>query len=132
MFDKPDKEIVYSDDPEHFGEATLEEAIDRAINQDWGGHLKPGVTITIHQGEVRACKPSDYAPDAWHILEDMECRASDDVGEVAEGFMFCEDEAREELEEFLKQWSDKHLACHFYAVDNIKEIEVTLTEEHFE
>lgn len=88
--------------------------------------------VEVERGVVRQPKPSDYF-GKWgveDILENMNCRATDDAGEHAEDFaMNVPAEAKAELQALIEAWADKNLSCDFYRVDSIEKIVVDCTTE---
>lgn len=127
-----DGKFAYSFDGEYYNYETLEEAIDSAVNYD--EDLKVGEVITISQGVVVKRVPSDYFAfhNAMDIIEQIHCNASDEVGECADDMYYVPKEHVYELETIVQAWANKHMQCNFYAVVDTKEIQVTLTEEHFQ
>lgn len=126
--------LVYSYNEEDFSYDTAEEAIESLINSYWSDDLEVGSEVSIYVGTAVKQVPSHFFGQCAvaSLLEDAQYRAEDECGEFAEYFTECSKEAQEELETLIDSWADRHLKCGFYTVRDIREIQVTLTEEHFE
>lgn len=71
-------------------------------------------------------KPTDFI-DVSGVMEDMEQRAYDECGDFAEGFVDESEEAREELEDLLSYWANRHCVVNFYLTED--EYRYKITEE---
>lgn len=65
------------------------------------------VGATYYEADFRHITGSDLV-SVDRLIEDMEERLYDEVGECAEGGLDVSDEAAKELEAFLVQWAEKH------------------------
>jgi hypothetical protein len=106
------KEEAWSVNDEDFRYDSLRELIDN--NRD---ELNLGVTVYV--GE--ATRPTMYQLcDADDVIETMADRAYDIGGEYAEGFPCVSQAARDELNDLLSGWLEKHCIVDFYSVSNVK------------
>lgn len=111
---------AWSTNNEDFRYSSLEDLIDSN-----SGELTVGQTVYV--GDGRKPKMSEFC-DANDVIELMQNRCYDIGGEYADGFM--DDisvEEKQELNELLKNWMEKHVAIDFYTVHDVREY--VLTEE---
>ncbi|MBM4206812.1 MAG: hypothetical protein FJ190_01940 [Gammaproteobacteria bacterium] len=111
---------AWSTNNEDFNYSSLEDLIDSNI-----GELAVGQTVYV--GDGRKPKLSEFC-DANDVIELMQNRGYDIGGEYADHFMDdVTPEAKQELDEFLKSWMEKHVTINFYTVHDV--LEYVLTEE---
>ncbi|MDQ8942048.1 hypothetical protein [Acinetobacter soli] len=112
-------------------------------DEDWSGYDNPHEAIQdmkenddLEVGNVfltgirRDLTPESYFPNADDLLEQYDGNIYDNCGEYAHdntGSDQVTDEAKQELNDFLKSWASKHLSLSCYEVDH--EEEITLTQE---
>jgi len=84
------------------------------------------VGTVYYEADFRHITGKDLV-DASRLIEDMEERLYDEVGECAEGGLDVSNEAAEELEEFLVQWAEKHtdLGRFYKIIGKSREMKVT-------
>jgi len=117
---KMGKVEAWSTNNEDFNYSSLEDLIDSNI-----GELAVGQTVYV--GDGRKPKLSEFC-DANDVIELMQNRGYDIGGEYADHFMDdVTPEAKQELDEFLKSWMEKHVTINFYTVHDV--LEYVLTEE---
>lgn len=126
-----DSRYVYSSCGEVYNHETALEAIDDAILRCSAEDFKVGTELSYHKAIARDFIPSDFV-NVDSILEDIDCRVSDEGGEWAEDFIYCSPEAKDELEQLVSDWANKHLTCSFYGIRNNEEISFLITEEMYE
>ena len=122
---------VYSVDGETYNHDNLEDLIDDAITRCNSEIFEVGNELYYHKAIARDFVPSDFV-NVDSILDDMDCRASDEGGEWAEDFTYCSKEAKEELDKLVSAWANKNLTCSFYGIRNDERMTFTITEELFE
>lgn len=124
------KRIVYSTDNENFNIDCEGEAIDTLISESFEP-LTVGQSLFYYVADAREFVPSDFVTDyrVEDLIENMNCSACDEAGEYAEDFGYCTKEDREELKGLIGAWADKHLTCSFWGVDNVREVELVITQE---
>lgn len=124
------EQIVFSVDGESFNHHSLQVAFESAVNSKFHS-LSPGDTITLSYGMVVEKVPSNYVDSNTvdNILDGMECAACDDVGEVADGFSYMSDDARERLMVMIKKFVDIEMSAGFYGVEYIRECHLPVTED---
>ncbi len=126
---------IYSTDKENwtFSSESMVGAIEEYIADNTGGDFNVGDTLTVFEGDKIPYKFNDLLC-VNSIIEDIQGRAYDNVGEHAEGFLDdVTDVQKTELGVIINLWAKKHgIEPNFYSVNNIKEIEVTLTKEMME
>lgn len=111
---------AWSTNNEDFNYSSLEDLIDSNC-----GDLDVGQTVYV--GDGRKPKLSEFC-DADDVIELMQNRGYDIGDEYAEGFMDdISPEAKQELDDLLKNWMKKHVAINFYTVHGVREY--VLTEE---
>lgn len=112
-------------------------------DEDWSGYESPQEAMqdmadedALESGNVfstgirRDLKPESYFPDADDVLERYDDNIYDNCGEYAHdntGSDQVTEEAKKELNDFLKKWAGNHLSLSCYEVDH--EEEITLTQE---
>lgn len=126
-----DPRYVYSVDGETYNHDNLEDTIDDAITRCSSEIFEVGNELCYHKAIARDFIPSDFV-NVESILDDMDCRASDEGGEWAEDFTYCSKEAKDELEKLVSDWANKHLECSFYGIRNNELMTFTITEEMYE
>lgn len=96
----------YSRDDEFFRFDSLGELIDdmRADGTE------PQVGDTYHEANFRRCTADDAISVYW-VLEDMDSRMGDDIGESYDDnpFSTTSTEAKDELKQLLEAWVNKHV-----------------------
>lgn len=115
---------VYSLNNEEFSD--YDSIVDELLNE-----YLPGTKVTIYEGDPVQRKHSDFI---WcsSIIDDMIERAYEDADDHADGYLleFRNVEGFEKIKELnsvISEWFDKNAAQpKFYAVKNVKEIEITL------
>lgn len=122
---------VYSTDGETYNHDNPEDAIDDALTRCSSEDFKVGVELSYHKAIARDFVPSDFV-DIDSIIDNMDCRATDEAGEWAEDFTYCSPEALDELEHLVSDWANRHLTCSFYGIREDEEITFTITEEMYE
>lgn len=109
---------VWSTNNEDFRYGSLEDLIDSN-----SGELTVGQTVYV--GEGRRPKLSEFC-DADDVVELMQNRGYDIGGEYADNFMDdITPEAKQELDELLKNWMEKHVTINFYTVHDVREYVLT-------
>ncbi len=111
---------AWSTNNEDFTYKSLDDLIDSNI-----GELEVGQTVYVGDGKrpelSKLCNVDE-------VIELIEIRGRDMGGEYAEGFMDdISPEAKQELDDLLKNWMKKHVAINFYTVHGVREY--VLTEE---
>ncbi|MDZ4153264.1 hypothetical protein [Methylicorpusculum sp.] len=109
---------AWSTNNEDFNYSSLEELIDSN-----SGELAVGQRIYVRDG--RKPKLSEIC-DADAVIELMQNRGLDIGGEYADSFM--DDvsvEAKQELDDLLKSWMQKHVTINFYTVHDAREYVLT-------
>lgn len=120
MVNKMSELEAWSTNNEDFRYSSLEDLIDSN-----SGEFEAGQTVYV--GEGRRPKVSEFC-DADDVIEMMQNRAYDIGGEYADGFMDdISAEEKQELNDLLKNWMDKHVSIDFYTVHDVREY--VLTEE---
>lgn len=85
---------------------------------------------TIYEG-VMATPCNKQWVDADRIIEDIQCNAQDDCGELAEYYLTdISKEAMQELSEIITAWANRQEIPSFWSVVNVRER--TITEEDME
>lgn len=91
------------------------------------GDLEVGNTFLT--GIKNVPSPTRYIPDAEEILEkydeSIDCEHGCEYTDCNTGSDKVTDEAKKELNAFLKQWAGKHLDITFWEIDHEEEIKVT-------
>lgn len=111
---------AWSTNNKDFNYSSLEDLIDSN-----SGELAVGQTIYV--GDGRKPKLSEFC-DADNVIELMQNRGFDIGDEYADSFM--DDvsvEAKQELNDLLKSWMEKHVTINFYTVHDVREY--VLSEE---
>lgn len=84
---------------------------------------------TFLTGIKRRPEPIQFLHDADEILESYEERICDEhdwsYAQGNTGVDDITDEAKKDLNDFLKAWSEKHLNITFYEIEHDEEVEVT-------
>lgn len=113
-------EECWSANGEDFNCDTLEELL--AENDQ----LKPG--DTIHVGQAVHPDPANYA-DANDVIDDVACRGCDDGGESADDYATdVTEEAKAQLNNFLRAWLRTHCPPDFYKVRNTRPYVLTAAD----
>jgi hypothetical protein len=111
---------AWSTNNEDFNYGSLEDLIDSNSSE-----LAVGQTIYV--GDGRQPKYSEFC-DANDVIELMQNRGYEIGGEYADSFMDdVSAEAKQELNDLLKSWMEKHVTVNFYTVHDVREY--VLTEE---
>jgi hypothetical protein len=79
---------------------------------------------TVHVGESIYAPTTDYISADW-IIDDIACRASDEVGEVANDWLHGLSknvDAKAELENLVADFIDKHERPTFWKVENCRQV----------
>ena len=126
-------EYRYSTDEEFFNFESEEECLDSIINNS-NDSLPDliGQEVVFWKGKIVEQKSSDFVTtyEVDSFLEALNERANSECGESAEDFAYnVPKEAQEELLKFMEEWSDKHLQCWFYAVTDVEEVKVVITQD---
>ena len=103
-----DQGICYSTDDEDFCFHSLDEVFDDLASD---GNLEEGAIY--YEVDFRRMTGKDVV-SVTRLIEDMEERLYDEIGEAAEGGLDVSNEAAEELEAFIAQWIDKHTDVNRY------------------
>lgn len=109
---------AWSTNNEDFRFSSLEDLIDSN-----SGELEVGQTVYV--GDGRKPKLSEFC-DANDVIELMQNRGYDIGGEFADGFM--DDvsmEEKQELNDLLTSWMEKHVTINFYTVHDVREYVLT-------
>ncbi len=97
-------------------------SLDDLINSN-SGELAVGKTVYV--GDGRKPKLSEFC-NANDVIELMQNRGYDIGGEYADTFMDdISSEAKQELNELLKNWMEKHVTINFYTVHDVREYVLT-------
>jgi hypothetical protein len=113
------QEQTWSLDGEYFAYDSLEELLD-----NYGDAISYGSTVYVGD-KVDASKDTLRLVDADDIIDMMSERAWDNFGECAEDYPIVSEEARQELNDMLKGWTEKHCKPSFYWIKNVREYVVT-------
>jgi hypothetical protein len=79
---------------------------------------------SVHVGESVHAPTTDYVSADW-IIDDISCRASDEVGEVADDWLRSlskNADAKVELEKLVADFIDKHERPTFWKVENVRQV----------
>lgn len=111
--------IVYSTNGEDFDYHSVGEVFDKLEAR---GELRE--RITYFSAEAFIPKPSDFFR-AKFLLDDIEERAYDNCGEWPNFTSQLTTAQREELQQLVSDWLDKHMTVNFWTVKDIKPLNVT-------
>ncbi len=121
-----DQDVCYSADGEIF-----HSDLDGVMDDMWNCQDNPkvGDKVTIYQGVTIHRNHKDYL-DVTSIIEDMCCRAYDDLSDFTDGYLVeLEGKLAKQFEKVILEWLDKNIPQpHFHGVKDVKEIEVTLRD----
>lgn len=98
----------------------------RELVDDLQGNGDTAVGMVYFEADFRHITGKDLL-SVDQLIEDMESRLHDEIGECAEGGLDVSDEAAEELESLLVQWAEKHtnLGRFFKIVGDSREMRIT-------
>ena len=114
---------VYSKDDENFNYKELGELFDEMESD---GTLEVGTIY--YKAEAKESEGVDFI-NVNSVLEMFDERAYDDIGECYNNdYSSCSDEARDELESLLNEWSSKHISLNYWIIKG-KSTEMTVTQE---
>ncbi len=118
----------WSANDEDFDSDTLDELLDR------NDHLRPGDVVYV--GESRHPDPAKYM-DADGVLDEVASQGYDDGGKYAEDYPGeVSEEAKSQLNGFLRSWLRTHCAPSFYSVPKSRPYTLTAadfaTTDHLE
>ena len=117
---------VYSKDDEDFNYKEIGELFDEMESD---GTLEVGTIY--YKAEAKEAEDSDFIRTNA-LLEMFDERAYDDIGECYNNdYSSCSDEARNELEALLNEWSSKHINLNYWIIKG-KSTEMTVTQEDTE
>jgi hypothetical protein len=83
-----------------------------------------GAGATVYFGRRRKPDPMQWI-NPEDVIEQLECRAYDCCGEIAEDYPKVSAEAKAELKHLLSVWARKHCAPTWFMVDSIEPYEIT-------
>ncbi len=117
-------ELVYSVNGEDFPHTSLGEVFDELASDHSDPEL---IGQTYHVGEKVSYSAGEFFRKAADQLIDSARDAAFDVAdEYADSFAASVPAAaRDELDAFVRDWANKHIACNFYTVKNAHEVAIT-------
>lgn len=126
--DNEQKEYWYSTNEEIFPYGDFEEAVDMAWNESFPP-AQGDDKACIWRGEAVPRVPSDYAQSADRFIEDMQERACEACGEIADGWPHASNDQIAALDEMLtttvNKWAEESkLVPTFFGIENVEEITV--------
>lgn len=126
-------QIVCSIDGERFDGISFAHAFERAVSHHHH-KLLPGSKVKVYTGHAVEYVPSDFLDGDLldDLFEQMECRATDAAGEVADGFAYVTPEKKVELLKMLNDFVDENMSVGFYGVKGVEEHEITVTAKDLE
>ena len=92
-----------------------------------------GVGTEYFEGDKVAVRSSDYVSihGIDSMLEQFDAWVYEDVGEIADcDFYNVSKEAKEELQELIQQWAEKHVKLPYWKVQNV--VKKVVTQEDLE
>lgn len=106
-----EKQVCYSTNDEDFEFTSLGDLFDELASD---GLLEEGTTY--YEADFRHVTASDVFSLSC-LIESMEERLYEEIGEAAEGAIHATEVAEQELDSFIKQWIEKNTkVCSYYKV----------------
>lgn len=108
-------------------------SVDNEGYKSWEGMMddlresyEEGEEVLVWEADKKEYKHSDFI-DVNVLINDMQCNASDEAGEVSEEYLNgLSDNKKDELKNHIAEWFNKNAKLNFYGVENEHKIMVVV------